>query len=622
MTRHVFWSIPLVAALASSAAAQVGNTRLGTNAGESVTTGDYDTFVGERAGQNGTAMSYGTFVGYGAGRWQTTASDNVCIGFGAGAGGTFVETDPLPGDPIPTTSGTDNTFVGARAGLLNTATDNTFMGTQAGMDNTTGFDNTFIGEESGYNNTIGHDNTFVGEDSAYTNTTGNDNTVLGSAALRMNDTGNGNTAVGSEALYDVTTAHMNTGVGAYAGVDIGAGLCNTMLGAKAGVSTEYGDYNTFVGFLAGGDNNRTNATNNANLNTYVGTGAGYGNREGIENVVLGALSDFANNRDTTDAELVDECNYNNGFANGNLSAITGGHDRSVLVGARIWSNANDAVTLGYRARASANTTITLGANATTTHAGAVTIGYGATSHAANTVVVGNDTTVSWDPNADGATALGSAAYRFSQAYSQAYTALAATGTDATVTLSADNGTDMDDHWSVSAANSGDFTISSMASGTFSPLLAVANTGDVTIAGDLTLNSDERLKEALAPIHNALDLACSVEGITYYWRPELRRDTDLHYGVSAQQVQEVLPELVSQGKDGVLSVNYVGFVPILLSATHQLKDQVDHERSERTRLEGELAAQKAQLEDLRQQMAAQRQALAQLTAMARKQALAR
>jgi hypothetical protein len=65
------------------------------------------------------------------------------------------------------TTASDNTFVGAVAGLsTTTAGANSFFGSQAGKDNTTGANNTFVGYNSGSGSTTGSSNTLLGANTA------------------------------------------------------------------------------------------------------------------------------------------------------------------------------------------------------------------------------------------------------------------------------------------------------------------------------------------------------------------------------------------------------------------------------------------------------------------------
>ncbi len=48
----------------------------------------------------------------------------------------------------------------------------------------------------------------------------------------------------------------------------------------------------------------------------------------------------------------------------------------------------------------------------------------------------------------------------------------------------------------------------------------------------------------------------------------------HYGVSAQELQGLFPELVEEGQDGYLNVNYMELVPMLICTVQQLKSELE------------------------------------------------
>ena len=48
----------------------------------------------------------------------------------------------------------------------------------------------------------------------------------------------------------------------------------------------------------------------------------------------------------------------------------------------------------------------------------------------------------------------------------------------------------------------------------------------------------------------------------------------HYGVSAQELQKIFPDLVREGQDGYLTVSYTEMVPILLRCIQELKQEID------------------------------------------------
>lgn len=55
--------------------------------------------------------------------------------------------------------------------------------------------------------------------------------------------------------------------------------------------------------------------------------------------------------------------------------------------------------------------------------------------------------------------------------------------------------------------------------------------------------------------------------------ELTRANRIHYGLLAQEVKELYPELVQEDAAGVMSVNYTELIPLLIQAVQDLSDQV-------------------------------------------------
>jgi Chaperone of endosialidase len=599
---------------APMAQGQMYNESLGTDAGAGITTGDYNLCIGDRSGQGMTSGSRSSFLGFGAGRWQTNDTDNTCIGYAACAGGTgdyvtMSEDDIISTyGSVPTPDGVDNTIIGSEAGLVNEATDCTFIGDQAGYSNTSGRDGTFIGAQSGFSNTEGDDNTFMGASSGYSNTIGEGNTFVGYSAGYANTTAEGNTAVGFEAGRDFSTSPNNTAMGIAALVNLDVGLCNTGLGAHSGGNTEDADFNTFVGFQAGLDNNLASSSAAGNSNTYVGAFTGITNRDGSYNVGMGASADFSQIDSST---IESACNNSYVGTDSWETPTRSGDDTDVsyatFIGAESYATGEASVTLGYDCTTTGTGAITIGATAESTHQEAITIGYGASSRASDTMVLGNDDTVSWDPNIDGVTALGISSYRFSDVVAKAHTAIGDEAGEAAMILSADLGTDLDDNWKLAAADSGDFTLSSYASEAWSAQLTIANTGDLTVLGNFSLNSDQRLKRKIRGFDGAMDMVDALLPVTFNWIPELGRNADLRFGFIAQDVREVIPELVSEADDGLLSVRYISFIPIFVRSVQELEVRVDRLRVQVVSLDEENALLHRQYQQQEEEFALLQQA---------------
>jgi len=98
-------------------------------------------------------------------------------------------------------------------------------------------------------------------------------------------------------------------------------------------------------------------------------------------------------------------------------------------------------------------------------------------------------------------------------------------------------------------------------------------GSATLSGDLTINSDMRLKSNIISLSGALAKLLEIDGKSYTMKSN---DKDAKIGLLAQDVQKVLPELVKEAddKEGTLSVNYQGLIPVLINAIKEQQKQID------------------------------------------------
>jgi hypothetical protein len=108
----------------------------------------------------------------------------------------------------------------------------------------------------------------------------------------------------------------------------------------------------------------------------------------------------------------------------------------------------------------------------------------------------------------------------------------------------------------------------------------STTNELSCSGDITaFASDERLKTNFEPIENAVDKVLQLRGFTYNFNEigeGLGFDTSIrHAGVSAQEVQAVLPEAVcpAPASDEYLTVKYDKLVPLLIEAIKELKEEI-------------------------------------------------
>jgi hypothetical protein len=103
------------------------------------------------------------------------------------------------------------------------------------------------------------------------------------------------------------------------------------------------------------------------------------------------------------------------------------------------------------------------------------------------------------------------------------------------------------------------------------------TGDFVVKGDVTAYgspSDKRLKENIKPIESALDKASKLQGVTFDWKEKGITNLKEDIGFIAQDVQKIIPELVRENQNGMLSMRHQGIAPILLEAIKELKAEIE------------------------------------------------
>lgn len=109
-----------------------------------------------------------------------------------------------------------------------------------------------------------------------------------------------------------------------------------------------------------------------------------------------------------------------------------------------------------------------------------------------------------------------------------------------------------------------------------------STGDGLFSGNVTAYaSDERLKENIKPIPNALEKVCKLNGVTFDWKddceekgfsPSMKHET----GVIAQNVATQIPDAISPApfNSEYLTVDKEKIIPVLIEAIKELKAEIE------------------------------------------------
>jgi len=109
--------------------------------------------------------------------------------------------------------------------------------------------------------------------------------------------------------------------------------------------------------------------------------------------------------------------------------------------------------------------------------------------------------------------------------------------------------------------------------------ASGTAGEILATNDITAfySSDKRLKENINPIPNALEKVLQISGNTFDWKSgfnEIHSHSGTDVGVIAQEIEKVLPQVVTTRENGYKAVQYEKIIAILIEAIKELKEEVN------------------------------------------------
>ena len=387
--------------------------------------------------------------------------------------------------------------------------------------------------------------------------------------------------------FNSNTATGNTGVGYEAGFTNTTGQSNTAIGSNTLLSNTTGSQNTATGYFALFSNHT------GNYNVADGEDALAGN-DANNNTAIGALSLHANTSGVNNAALGYHAGYDNTTAGNNtfIGASSGGGNTS----------GSSNTFIGYNAGTSSgngSNNICIGASAAVTN------------NASNSIVIGNGITTAQNY----AIILGNTPNPFGENQVGIGTTAPASGNKMQVVTALANGI-----YSTSSDASGNGIVAE-ANGTSIPYAVWGKTsntnlgqagyfnGNVTYTGTLTGPSDERLKENINAVNNALTIVNELKPRSYNFKNEfssMNLAKGKQFGFIAQDVEKVLPELVvtnyDKSKDiknpaAYKALNYIGFIPILTAAMQELSQKNDALEKENNNLQARVTKLEALINQL-------------------------
>ncbi len=406
--------------------------------------------------------------------------------------------------------------------------------------------NTAEGTQALQSLTTGLDNTAIGYQALFSTTTGSFNTAAGYLALRSNTTGTRNTAIGYQALYLNTTGSFSVGIG-----------LNTLF------HNTTGSFNSANGYYAL-YNNTTGSSNVAN-----GLNALYANTSGSNNTANGFKALFSN----IDGEGNNAIGYQ-----ALLSNTSGGGN----------------VAIGYQALLS-STTSGFPPNDGTSNA----IGYQALQNSNG-----------FDNNAVGFQAL---QMNVSGAYNNAF------GWEALLNCTGTSNTAIGDGAGRNATTgSGNVYIGAGVTGVAgeSNQTYIRNIGNTfqdtgiyvtldsvggTKLGYVNLSS-RRYKDNIKPMDKASEVLYTLKPVTFRFKKEYDPAHGPGYGLIAEEVDKINPDLVSHNDKGeVMTVRYDYVYAMVLNEFLKEHKKVEEQQASIAELKSTVALQQKEMQVLTAQL---------------------
>ncbi len=120
-------------------------------------------------------------------------------------------------------------------------------------------------------------------------------------------------------------------------------------------------------------------------------------------------------------------------------------------------------------------------------------------------------------------------------------------------------------------------------GTNNPTQKLHVIGNILASGTIT-PSDSRFKKDITPIVSPLEKLQQLTGVTYHMNttafPEWKFEDGKQYGLIAQDVEKVFPEMVKTiNAQGYKGVDYVKLIPVLIESIKQQQQQIEGQQNQ-------------------------------------------
>ena len=341
-----------------------------------------------------------------------------------------------------------------------------------------------------------------------------------------------NIGIGGQVFQGLTSGYENVSLGRSNLSKLQSGFNNIAIGNVNMQKLTVGDYNAAFGYMALNNLNSSTPAE-ASYNLGLGFGSGSGITKGAYNIALGYNSLTPN--DPTTYEYTGNNNIGIGFYSGTVSNKNYTGSDGVFIGSYAAPQSADSsenIAIGYQALAEMRA-VSIGSNSISNKPEAVALGPNALSQGSYSLALGSK-------------AEANAAYSIAIGYS------------------------------AEAINPNELQLGDISSET--GIKVITNTNADASFKTISPSSDKRLKRNIAAISDGMSIVSALNPVKYEKKGSLKAteyDTK-EYGFVAQEVQDVLPDLIKDlgGDDHILTLNYNGLIAILTKALQEQNTEIE------------------------------------------------
>jgi hypothetical protein len=119
------------------------------------------------------------------------------------------------------------------------------------------------------------------------------------------------------------------------------------------------------------------------------------------------------------------------------------------------------------------------------------------------------------------------------------------------------------------------------------IFEVLGTGVVKV-NNVAITSDSIAKEDIQILDSQLENLKKLKSVSYKWKNKKEKGEKKSYGLLAQDIAKVYPDMVYTGEEGEMAIYYIELIPILLQVTQEQQTIIEEQAKQLLDIEKRLA----------------------------------